>query len=175
MQIGSSLFDILSRLQPSTVNTSLSRLTAPSQGEPIILADSLLQLLADETTTDETAAIETPETVGDIIAEPVDPDVSTDVPATDTDEPTTTDDVLPPSPAPDSDEEEARGVVRLLQSGHFKGVADLRLRLNHFDELSHESLPAVEPAKGNGKAYNKFLAEYDAKFAPATPEVDEVA
>jgi hypothetical protein len=36
-----------------------------------------------------------------------------------------------------------KGVVRLLQEGHFKGVADVRLRINHFEELSgleHESL-----------------------------------
>lgn len=31
---------------------------------------------------------------------------------------------------------EARGVIRLLQEGHFKGVADIRLRINFFDELS---------------------------------------
>jgi hypothetical protein len=28
-----------------------------------------------------------------------------------------------------------RGVLRLLQEGHFKGVADVRLRINFFDEL----------------------------------------
>lgn len=30
---------------------------------------------------------------------------------------------------------DARGVIRLLQAGHFKGVADVRLRINFFDEL----------------------------------------
>ena len=29
-----------------------------------------------------------------------------------------------------------RGVIRLLQEGHFKGVADVRLRINFFDELA---------------------------------------
>ncbi len=29
-----------------------------------------------------------------------------------------------------------KGVVRLLQEGHFKGVADVRLRINFFDELT---------------------------------------
>ncbi|KAF5056117.1 hypothetical protein DSECCO2_370750 [anaerobic digester metagenome] len=33
------------------------------------------------------------------------------------------------------DEGGARGVLRLLQEGHFKGVADVRLRINFFDEL----------------------------------------
>lgn len=30
---------------------------------------------------------------------------------------------------------DGRGVIRLLQEGHFNGVADLRLRINFFDEL----------------------------------------
>jgi hypothetical protein len=29
-----------------------------------------------------------------------------------------------------------RGVIRLLQEGHFKGVSDLRLRINFFDEIA---------------------------------------
>lgn len=40
-------------------------------------------------------------------------------------------------------EEKQRGVIRLLQEGHFKGVADVRLRINFYDELSaieHASL-----------------------------------
>ena len=32
--------------------------------------------------------------------------------------------------------EKVRGVIRLLQEGHFKGVADIRLRINFFEELS---------------------------------------
>jgi hypothetical protein len=32
--------------------------------------------------------------------------------------------------------EGTKGVIRLLQEGHFKGVADVRLRISHFDELS---------------------------------------
>ncbi|UCC23166.1 MAG: hypothetical protein JSW23_03685 [Planctomycetota bacterium] len=35
-----------------------------------------------------------------------------------------------------SDDESSRGVIRLLQEGHFKGVADVRLRINFFDELA---------------------------------------
>ena len=34
------------------------------------------------------------------------------------------------------DDEKAKGVIRLLQEGHFKGVADVRLRINFFDELT---------------------------------------
>lgn len=32
--------------------------------------------------------------------------------------------------------EEGQGVIGLLQEGHFKGVADVRLRINFFDELA---------------------------------------
>lgn len=32
--------------------------------------------------------------------------------------------------------EKVRGVIRLLQEGHFKGVADIRHRINFFEELS---------------------------------------
>jgi hypothetical protein len=43
---------------------------------------------------------------------------------------------------------EARGVLRLLEAGHFRGVADVRLRINFFDELSSKAdaaaLPVVE-------------------------------
>ena len=42
----------------------------------------------------------------------------------------------------------AKGVLRLLQEGHFKGVADVRLRINFHEELTaiaHENLvPVVE-------------------------------
>ncbi len=48
-----------------------------------------------------------------------------------------------PSPAPPQvenqavqDDEKVKGVIRLLQEGHFKGVADVRLRINFFDELT---------------------------------------
>lgn len=37
---------------------------------------------------------------------------------------------------------DSQGVLRLLQEGHFKGVADIRLRINFFDELA-----AVEAEK----------------------------
>ncbi len=35
-----------------------------------------------------------------------------------------------------NDSEHPRGVLRLLQEGHFKGVADVRLRINFHDELT---------------------------------------
>ena len=40
------------------------------------------------------------------------------------------------SKPPESDNQETKGVIRLLQEGHFKGVADVRLRINFFDELA---------------------------------------
>ena len=44
------------------------------------------------------------------------------------------------------------GVVRLLMDGHFKGVADVRLRINHAEKLAaleHEQLAAVAGEKVN--------------------------
>jgi hypothetical protein len=37
------------------------------------------------------------------------------------------------------------GVIRLLEAGHFKGVADVRLRINFFDELSARAVAAAQP------------------------------
>ncbi|UCD18041.1 MAG: hypothetical protein JSV44_03795 [Candidatus Zixiibacteriota bacterium] len=37
---------------------------------------------------------------------------------------------------PENDEAKIPGVIRLLQQGHFKGVADVRLRINYFDQIS---------------------------------------
>ena len=54
----------------------------------------------------------------------------------------------------------ANGVLRLLDAGHFKGVADVRLRINFHDELSPQAA-AADPAEGRGVAYEKFLSIYD--------------
>lgn len=40
-----------------------------------------------------------------------------------------------PDVAPVAEEEAAKGVLRLLQEGHFHGVADVRLRINFAEEL----------------------------------------
>jgi len=48
-------------------------------------------------------------------------------------------------PATDqTDQPQEKGVLRLLQEGHFKGVADLRLRINFFDELAAINKAQVE-------------------------------
>jgi hypothetical protein len=45
------------------------------------------------------------------------------------------------------------GVLRLLEAGHFKGVADVRLRINFFDELS------ARAASGTGAQAKEGTAE----------------
>ena len=45
----------------------------------------------------------------------------------------------PPETTPLDDQDEAKGVLRLLQAGHFKGVADVRLRINFFEQLSAQA------------------------------------
>jgi len=42
----------------------------------------------------------------------------------------------------DDTEEDGKGVLRLLQEGHFKGVSDVRLRINFFEQLK-----AIEAGK----------------------------
>lgn len=64
-----------------------------------------------------------------------------------------------PDPTQD-DADETRGVIRLLEAGHFKGVADIRLRINFVEELADAELPELSAPKGNGKAYEKFLQIY---------------
>jgi hypothetical protein len=49
----------------------------------------------------------------------------------------------PPATAP-TESGRAKGVIRLLQEGHFQGVADVRLRINFHDELSRLGPPSTE-------------------------------
>jgi len=52
--------------------------------------------------------------------------------------------VEPPEPAPT--DEMAPGLLRLLQAGHFKGVADVRLRINFHNQLSAAATAAARTA-----------------------------
>ena len=89
----------------------------------------------------------------------------------------------PPESEPEVTAEEdgggkANGVVsKLNEGGHFKGVADVRLRIVHFDnegldKIDPDLLPAPEDVPG--KAYEKFLEQYRALYnASQTPTVPE--
>lgn len=49
-------------------------------------------------------------------------------------------------PRPDErDGQKVPGVVRLLEAGHFRGVADVRLRINFFDQLSTRATASAQP------------------------------
>jgi len=53
-------------------------------------------------------------------------------------------------PVGENPTERAEGVLRLLQEGHFRGVADVRLRINFHEELAaiqHEAAKNVAPDK----------------------------
>jgi len=54
--------------------------------------------------------------------------------------------VPPETGETDGDGDKAAGVLRLLEAGHFKGVADVRLRINFFEELSARASAAAAPA-----------------------------
>lgn len=47
------------------------------------------------------------------------------------------------TPVEIEDTTKTRGVIRLLEEGHFKGVADVRLRINFFDELAGKANAAA--------------------------------
>lgn len=67
------------------------------------------------------------------------------------DEPSPTD---PQSDIQNTDDtEDGKGVLRLLQEGHFKGVSDVRLRINFFEQLN-----AIEAGKLQAVAEQKVNA-----------------
>jgi hypothetical protein len=68
-----------------------------------------------------------------------------------------TQDSSPPQPAlveplntetPDDGGDQTKGVIRLLQDGHFKGVAEVRLTINFFDELTAIETGQLKAAAG---------------------------
>lgn len=75
-----------------------------------------------------------------------------------------------PAGAPAAPRDRAHGVLRLLEAGHFRGVAALRLAAKF-------GLP-VEPSSlspsGKGRAFEKFLAEQQAG-SPPPGAAEEVA
>jgi len=73
----------------------------------------------------------------------------------------------------------ASGVIsKLNEGGHFNAVADIRLRIAHYD---NPDLVTIEPetlenADVPGKAYEKFLEQYEALYqASQTPEPETPA
>jgi hypothetical protein len=81
----------------------------------------------------------------------------------------------------------ANGVIsKLNKGGHFNAVADIRLRISHFDNEGLDKIDPYDPdllpapEEVPGKAYEKFLdqyrALYDASQTPTEPEepVDEI-
>ncbi len=66
----------------------------------------------------------------------------------------------PPIPPPRPEQEknndgETKGVVSLLREGHFKGVADIRLRINFFDEFTE--IKSEELMKDAGEKMDGLL------------------
>lgn len=76
----------------------------------------------------------------------------------------------PEAPAVSDPAEKEPGVLRLLQEGHFRGVAAMRLRINFADALQGEELPEPVLPKGRGKAFDKFAAQYEAMQPPGPEE-----
>ena len=66
--------------------------------------------------------------------------------------------------------EEEKGVIRLLLEGHFKGVSDVRLRINFFDEIAAIEAAQMQAVSGQkmggvldsvGGIVDTFLADND--------------
>ncbi len=57
-------------------------------------------------------------------------------------------------------EKHANGVIRLLEAGHFRGVADVRLRINFFDELQSRREEAAAPViEQAGETFTNTIAD----------------
>ncbi len=70
----------------------------------------------------------------------------------------------------DADDGKASGVLRLIEAGHFHGVADVRLRINFFEELSSRAAAAAGPvlAEQSQKLTDAVGAQVDAALKPLT-------
>ena len=79
----------------------------------------------------------------------------------------------PEVPAGEDGSGKANGVVSKLNAGgHFNAVADVRLRIVHFDNAALDKIdPALLPASEDvpGKAYEKFLEQYRALYNASLP------
>ncbi len=77
----------------------------------------------------------------------------------------------------ESDGDKVRGVIRLLQDGHFRGVADVRLRINFHDEISalqsEKTGAAIE--EGVEDIIEALQAELTASLESSPPEGDLAA
>jgi len=67
-----------------------------------------------------------------------------------------------------------RGVIRLLEQGHFKGVADVRLRINFFDELASRANAAAASAvsAGSGELVESVFSEVQGLLGELSPDED---
>lgn len=85
---------------------------------------------------------------------------------------------VPDAPVPSAAQDEGpRGVVRLLLAGHFKGVADVRLRINFYDELAAAESAAVAPvAQAGAETLTEAVdAKLDELVASGELSEDQVA
>lgn len=89
---------------------------------------------------------------------------------------------IPPAQTPPLEEQlgktgKAKGVIDKLQTGHFNAVANIRLRIAHFDNPDLEPIdpePLPVPEDVPGKAYEKFLAQYQLLYDAAQASADVV-
>ena len=61
----------------------------------------------------------------------------------------------------ENSDQSPKGVLRLLQEDHFKGVSDVRLRINNYDKIDKKELSNSQEPNVKGSAYGKFLDIYN--------------
>ena len=71
--------------------------------------------------------------------------------------------------------EKSPGVVRLLEEGHFKGVADVRLRINFFEELEAGNAAAAALPEGAAALVSDVGAALDALAQSGEVDADGAA
>lgn len=77
----------------------------------------------------------------------------------------------------ESDGDKVSGVMRLLQDGHFRGVADVRLRINFHDEISalQSEKEGAVIEEGVGDIIEALQTELTASLEASPPEGDLAA
>ena len=69
--------------------------------------------------------------------------------------------------------DDVKGVIRLLQEGHFKGVADVRLRINfHYELQAMENAAKEELAQGEVQQFEGVVSGHIELFLQPPPDPD---
>ncbi len=85
--------------------------------------------------------------------------------------------ITPPASGPAPQEAHAPGVIRLLEAGHFRGVADVRLRIVFFDQLAARAQESARTtlADGSRQLVDSVSTAVDELIAPLAESAESAA